>query len=384
MKETGEILVYRDGNLSSAGKGGKKRGRQLVLVPYRALSIRSFDYPFGSISAIREALRLQYVSVASGRDLEIYPVVLKKENRRFSGAALVIPSEERSSVEEGIGRGAKAVIWPLPFALAAEVRGEGGAVCVLDGGISSAFFVKGEPVLYRWQPLSRRTPEQERDWLISYSSRYGEGPFETVIIDASEEGDRLSKGVRDTLGSFPSLGSYSLSRKVLDSAIVVEHIVRGISALSWSMMIAGGVFLAAGLVKSSAVESELNKVKDRSVKIYQDAFGPGRVRDPLSQARGMLAQATSAPEGPRLEDCLRILARAWPDAKSDEERVSVDTMRFSLDGMDLIGTANEVGMVQNLQKAIKSETEGVVKLGDIQQVPGGGLRYSLEVRWTAR
>ncbi len=384
MKETGEILVYRDGSLTSAGKGGKKRGRQFVLVPYRALSIRSFDYPFGSISAIREALRLQYVSVASGRDLEIYPVVLNKENRRFSGAALVIPSDERSSVEEGIGKGGKAAIWPLPFALASELGGDGGAVCVLDDGISSAFFVRGEPVLYRWQPLSRRTPEQERDWLLSYGSKYREEPFETVTVDASQEGERLAKGVRDTLAKFPSLGSFSLSRKVLDSAIVVEHIVKGLSSLSWSMMLAGGLFLAAGLIKGSAVESELDKIKDRSVKIYQDAFGPGRVRDPLSQARGLLAQATNAPEGPRLEDCLRILARAWPDAKSDEERISIDTLRFSVDGMDLIGTADEVGMVQNLQKAIKAETDGFVKLGDIQQVPGGGLRYSLEVRWASR
>ncbi len=384
MKETGEILVYRDGNLTSAGKGGKKRGRQFVLVPYRALSIRSFDYPFGSISAIREALRLQYVSVASGRDLEIYPVVLKKENRRFSGAALVIPFDERSSVEERIGKGSKTAIWPLPFALASELDGEGGAVCVLDDGISSAFFVDGEPVLYRWQPLSRRTPEQERDWLLSYGSKYRDEPFKTVIVDASQEGERLSKGVRETVEAFPSFGSYSLSRRVLDSAIVLEHVVKGLSALSWSIMIASVVFLSAGLIKSSAMESELDKVKDRSIKAYQDAFGPGNVRDPLSQARGMLAQATNAPDGPRLEDCLRILARAWPDGESDEERISIDTLRFSVDGMDLIGTANEVGMVQNLQKAIKAETDGSVKLGDIQQVPGGGLRYSLEVRWASR
>ena len=384
MKETGEILVYRDGSLISAGKGGRKRGRQFVLVPYRALSIRSFDYPFGSVSAIREALRLQYVSVASGRDLEIYPVVLNKENRRFSGAALVIPSEERSSVEDGIGKGGKAAIWPLPFALVSELGGDGGAVCVLDDGISSAFFVNGEPVLYRWQPLSRRTPEQERDWLLSYGSKYREEPFETVIVDASQEGERLSKGVRDTIADFPSLGAYSLSRRVLDSAIVVEHIVKGLSSLSWSMMLAGGIFLAAGLIKGSAVESELNKVKDSSVRIYQEAFGPGRIRDPLSQARGMLAQANSSPNRPRLEDGLRIIARAWPDSQNDEERMSVDTLRFGGDGMELIGTANEVSLVQNLQKALRAETDGVVKLGDIQQVPGGGLRYSLEVRWTNR
>lgn len=384
MKDIGEIYLYREGKAVSTGKGGKKRGKKLTLVPYKSLSIRSFDYPFGSVSAIREALRLQYVSVASGRELEIYPAVLKKENRRFSGAALVLTAEERSAIEEGIDKGSKNAPWPLPFALAAELKGEGGAICVLDDGISSAFFVDGQPVLYRWQPLSRRTPEQERDWLLAYGSRYGEDPFNVVITNVSEEQDRLVQGVKDTLELFPSFISYSLSRKVLDTAIVMEHLVKGLSSLSWLMLAAGAIFLASGLIKGAALDGELERVKDRSVAIYRETFGPGNVRDPLSQARGMLAQATRAPDMPKLEDSLRLLAAAWPVAQEDEGRISLDTLRFGGEGIDLIGTANEVALVQNLQKAIRSETEGSVKLGDIQQVPGGGLRYSLEVRWTAR
>lgn len=384
MKETGEIYIYRDGKPVSTGKGGKKRGRRFTLVPYKALSIRSFDYPFGSISAIREALRLQFVSVASGRELEIYPVILKKENRRFSGAALVLPAEERSSVEDGMGKDTKTTLWPLPFALAAELEGNGGAVCVLDDGIASAFFVDGEPVLYRWQPLSRRTPEQEKDWLLSYGSKYSEDPFDVITLNASDEEDRLAKGVINTLETFPFFASYSLSRKVLDTAIVMEHLVKGLSSLSWCMMVAGAFFLAAGIIKSSSVTGELEKVKERSISVYQEAFGPGKVRDPLSQARGILVQATSSPERASLEDGLSVLARAWPLSQDKKERITLDTLRFGVDGMDLIGTANEVILVQNLQKAIRSETDGAVKLGDIQQVPGGGLRYSLEVRWLAQ
>ena len=384
MKDIGEIYLYRDGKAVSTGRGGKKRGKKLTLVPYRSLSIRSFDYPFGSVSAIREALRLQYISVASGRELEIYPAVLKKENRRFSGAALVLTAEERSAIEEGLDKGSKNAPWPLPFALAAELKGEGGAICVLDDGISSAFFVDGQPVLYRWQPLSRRTPEQERDWILAYGTRYREDPFNVIILNASEEEERLVKGVKDTLEAFPAFISYSLSRKVLDTAIVLEHLVKGLSSLSWFMLFAGALFLASGLIKGATLKGELEMVRDRSVAIYQEAFGPGNVRDPLSQARGMLAQMGKAPDRPALADGLRILTAAWPVLQGGEGKISLDTLRFGGEGMDLIGTANEVALVQNLQKAIRSETDGPVRLGDIQQVPGGGLRYSLEVRWTAR
>nr|WP_321499740.1 type II secretion system protein GspL [uncultured Dethiosulfovibrio sp.] len=384
MKEVGGIFVYRDGKVVPVVPGGKRRGRKFTLVSYKTLSIRSFDYPFGSISAIREALKLQYTSVMPGKELEIFPVILKKENRRFSGAALVLPSEERSAVEEGMGNGGKNTPWPLPFALAAELKGNGAAVCVLDDGISSALFVDGEPVVYRWQPVSRKTAEQERDWLLAYGARYGDILFDSIILDVADEGDRLAKGVKDTLEAFPSLGSYSLSRKVLDTAIVMEHLVKGLSSFAWWSIVAGGIFLASGFMRGMTLKTELDRVKERSVEIYREAFGPGNVRDPLSQARGMLAQANRAPDSPAIEDGLRLVATAWPVKQEEDGRISLETLRFGGEGMDLIGTANEVNLVQNLQKALRAETDGNVKLGDIQQVPGGGLRYSLEVRWTAR
>ena len=384
MKDLGEILICKGETKISIGSGNKKRGRKITLIPYRTLSIRSFDYPFGSISAIREALRLQYASVASGKNLEIFPVILKKENRRFSGAALVLPSEERSKVEDETGNTVKNSLWPIPFALAGELDGNGAAVCVMGDGISSILFVDGEPVVYRWQPSSRRTPEQEVDWLLTYGNRYGDIDFGSAIVDVMEERDRLAKGVMETLEKFPNFSSYSLSRKVLDAAIVMEHVIRGLSSLGWWMTAAGVIFIVAGIVRGSVLKNEVSRIKDQSIAIYQDTFGPGAVRDPLSQARGMLSQINAAPDRPVLEDGLRLLTRAWPVPSDESSRLSLDTLRFGSEGMDLIGTANEVLLVQNLQRAIREETDGSVKLGDIQQVPGGGLRFSLEVRWSNR
>ncbi len=385
MKDTGDIYIYGEGSPLSTGKISKiRRRRSITLVPYRTLSIRSFDYPFGSISAIREALRLQYSSVASGREVEIFPAVLRREDHRFSGAALVLPSEERAQVEEGLSGNGKTTLWPLPFALAAEIGGHGAAVCVVDGGISSALFVNGEPVVYRWQPLSRRTPEQEKDWLLSYGNTYDPKPADSIVVDVSENREMLCRGVGETLDAFPSFKNYSLSRKVLDSAIIAELLSRSISKLGIWMTVAGVLFSAAGMVKSETAKAELQEIKDRAVSVYREAFGAGNVRDPLSQARSLLAGATDRPDRPALDSCFRLLAKSWPSEDGGQGFISLDTLRYGSDGIDLIGTATEVSLVQTLQKTLRSESDGSIRLGDIQQVPGGGLRYSIEVRWITR
>lgn len=384
MKDRGDVRIYGEADSHSAGKTSRlNRRRSITLVPYRTLSIRSFDYPFGSIGAIREALRLQYVSAASGREVEIFPAVLKREGHRFSGAALVLPSDERARVEEGLEGSGKTTLWPLPFALAAELKGHGAAVCVVDGGISSALFVEGEPVVYRWQPLSRRSPSEERDWLLSYGKAYDPPPSDSVVLDVSEDRERLSLGVGETLEAFPSFKNYSLSRKVLDGAIVAELLSRSILKLGIWMTVAGVIFAAAGLFKSDAAKAGLKEIKDQAASVYREAFGPGPVRDPLSQARGILAASQGRPDRPTLESCFRLLARAWPSGRTVGS-ITLDALRYGFDGVDLTGTASEVSSVQALREALVSQGEGSVRLGDIQQVPGGGLRYSIEMRWNSR
>ncbi|EFC90187.1 hypothetical protein Dpep_0155 [Dethiosulfovibrio peptidovorans DSM 11002] len=386
MKEIGEVYVYGRDRISNIGGSSGNRfrkGGRLVLVPYRTLSVRTFDFPFGSVSAIREALKIQYSSISGNREVEIFPVVHRREDRRFSGSALILPSEERAAVEDGISGLGRSTIWPLPFAMAAELGGNGAVLCLDEEGISSALFVDGVPVLYRWQSRSRRSVDQELRWLLDYGGKFDFDPSDSVVVDVSEDGERLAVKARETLTAFPSLGSYSLSRKVLDSAIVLETLAKAVGGFSCWFLLAGCVFLGAGFLGGLVERKKVDTIRARAEAVYTDAFGPGKVRDPLSQARGKLAELTDSPDTRSLEDGLRLIVRSWTDPEMGGGRISVDTLRYTSDGMELIGTAEEVSSVQAFQKNLKINNDGTVKLGDIQQVPGGGLRYSLEVRWSS-
>ncbi|PIE54857.1 MAG: hypothetical protein CSA35_04380 [Dethiosulfovibrio peptidovorans] len=384
MKNIGEIWLYRNGEVSRLAEGDGslfRRGKPFMLASYRTLSIRPFDYSFGSVSAIREALKIQYTSVVGSCDVEVYPVVIRREDRRFSGAALVIPSEERALVEDGVATYRASSIWPLPFALVAEIQGNGAVVCVEDDGIISALFLQGEPVLYRWQPLSRRTPEEEREWLLSYGAEVGGEALVSATIHVADEKDRLVRGVTETLAAFPVLGNYSLSRRGLDSTLVLEALSKAVRGFSLWLILAGLLLTGAGLIRTESERRELERMRVEAESIYRETFGPGTIRDPLSQAKGMLQRLSDRPEQPGLEDALRLLGRSWTISELGS-LLTLDSLRYGSDGVELIGTAGEVSSVQAFQKSLKSESNYAIRLGDIQQIPGGGLRFSIEMRWS--
>ncbi|MCF4150750.1 hypothetical protein L2W58_02955 [Dethiosulfovibrio sp. F2B] len=370
--------------LGGSGGAKLKKGKRLILVPYKGLSVRSFDFPFGSVSSIREAIKIQYIPISGGKDVEIFPVVHGKEGRRFLGSALVLPFEERASVEEDLADMGRSVIWALPFALAGEIDGNGSIVCIDDDGISSSIFIEGVPVLYRWQPKSRRSVENEIDWLKNYSERFSPLPSNLTVVDVSEEKVRLVNGASETLSKFPELGHYSLSRKVLDSAIVWESLIKSLEGFSRWMVLAGCLFLAAAVIRVEAEKNKITLIQEKAESLYVETFGSGRIRDPLSQAKGKLLEFSETPDFVSIERGLNVLARSWESIDKENEDIVLDSLRYSTDGMELIGTAQGVSSVQSLQKRLKEEGDGSVRLGDIQQIPGGGLRYSLEVRWSSR
>lgn len=385
MKEIGEVFIYDKNeavSLQASDTRGIRSSSQFILVPYKSISIRTFEYPFGSISRIREALKMQYSNVSEDRGVEIFPAIFSSHEHRYCGSALVLSSYEMEKVENDTSKIKRKIFWPLTFALAHEVNGNGAVVCSSDDGIISTLFVDGVPVLYRWQPEQRKDLESETLWMKAYcrDMEVEVNSFVSINITSDNAG-RLVEDCRKTVKILPHLMDYNLSRRVLDSAVIFEKVGKKLSLISTWLILAALLFGLSGFFRFQSLENQALALKKESIKVYKKTFGSsGRVRDPLSQAKLKLRDRTSAPNRKSLEDGLRIISRSW--VKTDLGRISIDSLRYGEDGVEIVGTATEVSLVQNFQKRLKkASTTSVVHLGDIQQVPGGGLRYSLDLRW---
>ncbi len=116
--------------------------------------------------------------------------------------------------------------------------------------------------------------------------------------------------------------------------------------------------------------------------IYREtAGGTERIVDPLSQARGRLAALKGdGDDGGTLTGFLAHLGSAWSGEKKGKDGLPVlEQMRYAGEGADLTGTAPSMESIQALRISLDSGGFQAT-LGDIQQVPGGGLRFSLSLR----
>ena len=75
-----------------------------------------------------------------------------------------------------------------------------------------------------------------------------------------------------------------------------------------------------------------------------------------------------------------MLARLGASAKAaGESSVLIESLRYNAEGSDLLGSVPDMEKLQAFQKELSAAFR--TQLGDIQQVPGGGLRFSMNLRW---
>ncbi|HPR90448.1 MAG TPA: hypothetical protein PLD93_03325, partial [Synergistaceae bacterium] len=111
-------------------------------------------------------------------------------------------------------------------------------------------------------------------------------------------------------------------------------------------------------------------------------IGPDeRIVDPLSQARGKLAELKGQGKNENsLSRMLSHLGRTWLNGDQRKEDFPVlEQLRFSSEGADITGTAEKMESIQDL-RTVADGSGYRAALGDIQQIPGGGLRFTLSLR----
>jgi len=378
LKDGEETENYPGGELRE--KSFPSRG-DLVLYPFGTVSAHPFSFPFRSMKDISNALSLRFLPLLSGEEnVEIVPWVKKTGNGLSAGAAFCIASSEIPGGRED-GFPADHHSWPLPLALASAVNGSGIAV-YRDGQVgASAVFEDGVPLLCRSGVSAQWNTDDEirlcREYCLAGEKEALAA--EPRVITGREE---LLKAARETVARFPEYLEIDLSRPALDAARARERTARALWRLSAAAALFGTVFSVFQYTLFLRIRSSIDLLASESAALYREtAGGTERIVDPLSQARGKLAALKGdGDNGDTLTGFLSHLGSAWSGEKDGKETFPVlEQMRYAGEGADLTGTAQSMESIQSLRRSLDSGGFQA-SLGDIQQVPGGGLRFSLSLR----
>ncbi|MDR3265023.1 MAG: hypothetical protein LBT15_03330, partial [Synergistaceae bacterium] len=254
-----------------------------------------------------------------------------------------------------------------------------------ESGICSMLWRGGVPVFYRWKSAERATPEAERAWIEAFCKSRSEEVGEFFAMDATRPSELalLPEIIKESLALYPWLEEVNLSRGALDSALVLERVVRmGTRVAAW--LLAFGLLAATGNgLRWYEARQNIDALRGRSVALYREAFDPsatGPISDPLGRARGKMAELTggSPAEGRLIGDVFSDLGAIFE--KNPSMDVTLDSVRYNPDGVEYTGSAPDTGTIQSFRQAC-AETASSAQIMNMQNAPGIGYRFDLNVRW---
>jgi hypothetical protein len=359
----------------------KRVKHTVTLAPLKSVAIFPFAFPFNNVLRIREALKLQVLPYASGGEMELFPSLLDKTSRSSSGVAWFVPSAELERVEAPTQ--VENRVWPAPLSLVSQVEGEGATFWLDEENICSILWRGGVPVLYRWKSRERASGESERAWYEAYCKSREEELRETFFLDATQpEVSRLPEIVKKSLDLYPWIGEVNLSRSALDSALVLERTVNALSRVASWLLIMGLFVLGGNVLRYYEPRQNLNELRDRSSELYRSTFDPsrtGRISDPLGLALSRMAELKGgSSEGRLINETLTDLGAIFEQYPSID--VTLDFARYNLEGVDYTGSAPDMETAQEFRRAW-AERASTAQLGNLQNAPGVGYRFDLNVRW---
>lgn len=347
-----------------------------------------FSFPFRPLKDVRSALSLRFLPLLSGEEaVDIIPWISGAGGGGAEGAAWCVAASEVPG--DGVPLQGN-ICWPLPLALASMVDGEGIAVFRGMGITASAVFSGGVPLFCRCGSEEEGVPGPKEGGGMDGDVRLcrefalasGREGLAASVWTGTSPGELL-EAARQTAARFPAFLSVNISRPALEAALARERTARVLRNFSAAAAFLGAVFCAVQFSLSLQVRSSLERISAEAAALYREIAGPSeRIVDPLSQARGKLAELRgSGGDDSSLSLFLGHLGRAWTGG--DGGRKSgfpvLDQMRYTGESAELTGTAQTMEAIQALRTA--ADSGGFrASLGDIQQIPGGGLRFSLSLR----
>ncbi|MBQ7569450.1 MAG: hypothetical protein IJT22_00825 [Synergistaceae bacterium] len=397
-----EIMRVSQGELKEFIKPGnvKKSAPAIVLAPFKSLSVDAFAFPFSNSKKVREALKLQVMPYSAAGSVEIFPVVLEKIGRGAQGVVWYVNPEELSlpeykglESESDIGQeptrvnNANNIVWPAPLPFVSALTDGTGVVLWADEeNLCSILWQDYKPVLTRWRPRTRSTPEKEFAWFDVYCKDRELERGESFMFDALNINDAslkiISDIVRDSIAKCPWISSVNLSKSALEGAIGLERAVSLMTRVACWILFMGVIALAGSYLKLNQVNNRIAAVRAQSESLYKEVFEPGRtgrIANPLSLARDKLAELQrGGSEGRGFEDMLSDLGAIFTEDPSMD--ITVEILRYNSEGIDCTGSAPDMSTILTFRRAWESRAS-LAQLDNTQSVSGVGYRFDLRVRW---
>ncbi|MCL2767386.1 MAG: hypothetical protein FWE49_01450 [Synergistaceae bacterium] len=365
--------------IDASDKRSSRSPQKAYLVPFKMLSVSGFKFPFSNPVRIREAIKLQTVSYSSGSSIQIFPVHVNRSSKETSGFSFFLPDNELTEFEE-ITENTSAPVFPAPLSLASSVNGNGITVWTDEKNICSVVWRSGIPELYRWRVKRESAIDSEINWLKKYcESKEIEENRDVFVFDAENDSGNFLSIMEKSFASFPWLREINLSRGVINSVMILERFVRFASKAAVWLTIFGIIFAAGAWLNYSMISKALADVGNRSEKLYREAFDKeGRIVDAVSQARGRInALQGSGKTGKALSEALSDLGIPW---RNNTIKITIDSMSYNTERAELVGSAVDMATIQSFRTSL-AEMGRSVQLGDVSQIPGGGFRFNLVIRW---
>lgn len=387
-KETGEEekITRKSIRVISSSIGTRKNF--VTLVPMKSLSMEEFSFPFSNNTKIRASLRLQVMPYTAAGEIEIFPVVTSKAGRGVNGLVWYIKPDELN-IPAAVGGNNKVWPAPLPFISKLQEKDGCGVTMWLDEkNISSILWQNNKPVLSRWaRVVDKNSHEKELAWYDNYCKSMNLERGGNFILNAGgdyddEPDEDFVEMISESVKICPWISNVNLSRTAIEDEKDLARTVGLLTVAACWLLAVGTITLSASFLNLIQIDKEAGAIRSRSENFYIENFDPehkGRISNPVTLARNKISEITgSGGSGHPFEEILADLGEIFANNKN--LKITLDTIRYSGEGIDCTGSAPDMTTVLNFRKAW-NDYASTSQVDNTQFVAGIGYRFDLRVRW---
>lgn len=349
----------------------------VCLVSFRTAAVFPFSFPFGRKVDLRKAISLNFRPVLGAHEdsLILIPLVFEQRPDLTRGAAWFASKAETAELEKNMS--ADTIFFPAPLAFAGETDGNGISVLHDAEGSAAVWFEDYEPKLYRYMPDEDGDPADLAQFMKNYASSTGSGaaPEDIRIYEAADLSYAdVQLALDKTFAGAHVLTHLDFSNRGASLAERYESLVSSIfNGLKFASA-AGIIFLFFSLVILAQNRLSASAFESAPAEIYSLAMGESS-RSPLSSITKKLRLLTGGGRQMLFNDVLANIASAW-QALPKDSGMKLDAVRYGRERTEVEGQAPQTDKIDKLREEL-SKNGFSVKLGDVQQIPGSALRFTL-------
>jgi hypothetical protein len=356
----------------------------VLLYPFRNMSAHSFSFPFSGISRVRDALMIQFRPLLGegSSGVSIIPFFVKSERKLSSGCVFALFGGETAEMGES-GRDVDYIVWPAPLAFAGEVGGNGVIVWTDGNLITTVWLDNWVPIYYKTASSEDSDAEKEKESVLAYIALQGRDAGNIFMGDRKDISEQyIQKMGQATIAGCPAYGQLDLSDRGTNLLERREKLVSSLTSAGRAAVVSGAVMLLLAFGVYLHQASVLRAGMSSAGAIYSAAFGEPSAGSQLSSAMTKLRAVTSPDEDVSFNSVMRGVSSVW-DKLGVSDDISIEILRYGGENTDVTGKTKSNESLQHLRSLL--EEEGFTPNRDnIQQIPGGDLRFNLTISRGAR